>query len=69
MKSKIKKFSDFLMIKDAAEFLGVTENTLRNWDKNKKIKMYRHPINGYRLYDKDELWQLLSAIKIMEYNG
>ena len=62
----MNKFSNFLRIKSAARFLGVTENTLRNWEKNKKIKVYRHPINGYRLYDHNDLWKLLSTIKVRE---
>lgn len=31
----MKKISEYLSIKKAAAFIGVTENTLRNW---KKIK-------------------------------
>lgn len=48
-------FKDFVTIKEAAEFLGVTSATLRNWDKQGKIKAYRHPLNRYRLYKKSEL--------------
>lgn len=58
----MKKFNDFLQIKDAAQFLGVTENTLRNWENKQKVKVYRHPQNDYRLYDKNDLEQLLSKI-------
>lgn len=57
------KIADYLMIGDAAEFLGVTENTLRNWEKAKKIIVYRHPINLYRLYKKEDLEKLLNGIK------
>ena len=49
-------------IKKAAEFLGVTANTLRNWEKEKKIKVSRNPKNKYRLYIKEELEQLLKSI-------
>ncbi len=56
----MKKFNDFFKIKDAAQFLGVTENTLRNWENKQKIKVYLHPQNGYRLYDTNDLKQLLS---------
>ena len=56
----MKKFNDFLLIKDAALFLGVTENTLRNWETKQKVKVYRHPQNDYRLYDQRDLEQLLS---------
>ena len=53
----------YLTIIEAAEFLGVTAQTLRNWDKESKFKPYRHPINNYRLYKKSELDKLLTKIK------
>lgn len=56
-------FSDYLKIKDAAKFLGVTPNTLRNWEKDKKIVVYRNPQNSYRLYRKEDLEQLINKIK------
>ena len=59
----MKKLTDYLKIKDAAEFLGVSKNTLRNWEKNKKICVYRNPQNEYRLYKKDDLEKLLNNIK------
>ena len=59
----MKKFNDYLRIKAAAQLLGVTENTLRNWENKQKMKVYRHPQNRHRLYDKDDLEQLLSQIK------
>jgi MerR family transcriptional regulator, copper efflux regulator len=46
---------DFVRIKEAAQFLGVHENTLRNWGRAGKIIEYRHPINGYRLYKRSDL--------------
>ncbi len=54
---------DYLTIKEAAAFLGVSPNTLRNWERNGKIATYRHPINHYRLYKKTELEALLAAIE------
>lgn len=59
----MKKFNEYLRIKEAAQFLGVTENTLRNWEDVKKINAYRHPQNDHRLYDQDELKQLLIKVK------
>ena len=53
----------YLRIKQAAEFLGVSESTLRNWDRDGKIVAYRHPINRYRLYKKAELEGLLKQIE------
>lgn len=54
---------DYLKIKDASAFLGVSINTLRNWERAGKLATYRHPINGYRLYKKTDLEALLAAIE------
>lgn len=40
---------------EAATFLDVSRATLRNWDKDKKLVAIRNPVNGYRMYDMDEL--------------
>ncbi|MGD0917798.1 MAG: helix-turn-helix domain-containing protein [Thermodesulfobacteriota bacterium] len=53
----------YLRIKQAAEFLGVSESTLRNWGRNGKITTYRHPISRYRLYKKADLESLLREIE------
>jgi excisionase family DNA binding protein len=47
--------SDLLTIKAAAELLGVSEQTLRRWDEAGKLRARRHPMNGYRLYPRDEV--------------
>jgi excisionase family DNA binding protein len=39
-----------LTIKAAAEYLGVSEQTLRRWDQAGKLRARRNPMNGYRLY-------------------
>jgi len=54
------KLDGYLRIKDAAEYLGVSPNTLRNWGRSGKLAERRHPINGYRLYAKEELDRLLA---------
>jgi excisionase family DNA binding protein len=53
------KLDRYLRIKDAAEYLGVSPNTLRNWGRSGKLAERRHPINAYRLYAKKELDALL----------
>ncbi len=58
----MKRFDEYMRIKEASEFLGVTPNTLRNWEKEDKIKVYRNPQNSYRLYKKEDLEQLLNKI-------
>jgi excisionase family DNA binding protein len=54
--------ADYLTVGEAAEQLGVSRSTLRNWDKAGKLRPYRHPVNGYRLYLRDELERLLGQI-------
>lgn len=56
-------FKDYLTIKDAAEFIGVAPNTLRNWEREKRIITYSAPFNKRRLYKKDDLENYLSNIK------
>lgn len=56
------KISDFMRIKEAAEFIGVPTSTLREWDRKGKVKAMRHPVNRYRLYQRNELVQILDEI-------
>ena len=58
-----KNLREYLRIKDAAALLGVSEGTLRNWSQQGKIKVHRHPINGYRLYNREDLQALLLAVR------
>lgn len=48
-----------LTVSEAAELLGVTPATLRNWDKAGKLVPDRDPNNGYRLYDLSEVKNVL----------
>lgn len=43
---------------EAASYLGVSKATLRNWDNDGKLSAIRNPLNGYRLYDLDEIIEL-----------
>lgn len=45
----------YISIKDAAQMLGVTPLTLRNWDKKGILTAYRNPINNYRVYRLDQI--------------
>ena len=54
---------DYLTVKEAATFLGVTPITLRRWDRKGKLRSKRHPINRYRLYRKEELETLLTNLR------
>lgn len=56
------KLSDYLRISEAAEYLGVSPNTLRNWERAGKIVAHRHPVNDYRLFKREELDALLDQV-------
>lgn len=56
----------YLQIADAAEMLGVCQNTLRNWGRAGKVTEYRHPVNNYRLYKQAELEVMVRQIKAPE---
>jgi len=56
----------YISIKQASKMLGVTPLTLRNWDKQGKLKAYRNPVNNYRVYRAD---QIESFIRLMESRG
>ena len=63
MSGKVDDRDEYLTVKEAAAYLGVSPNTLRNWDRSGKLKASRHPINKYRLYSKKKLDDLLAQIK------
>jgi excisionase family DNA binding protein len=51
-----------ITIKEAAAILGVSEMTLRRWDAAGKFRARRHPVNGYRLYDRARVMKLRGRI-------
>jgi excisionase family DNA binding protein len=56
------KLSEYVMTAEAAEILGVSQNTLRTWAKSGQIPMHRNPVNGYRLFRRDVLEMFLEKI-------
>ncbi len=55
-------------IKQAAEILNVSTETLRRWDNSGKFKSIRHPINNYRVYSDEQLSGLVQEMNV-EYNS
>lgn len=55
--------NQYITIKEASKILGVSPLTLRNWDKNGKLKAHRHPINNYRVYKIEDLEALIKEIE------
>lgn len=53
----------YFSIKEAAEILGVSPLTLRNWDKSGKFRAQRHPMNNYRVYKLSSLEHIIDDIE------
>jgi DNA-binding transcriptional MerR regulator len=53
----------YFSIKEAADILGVSTLTLRNWDKSGKFKANRHPMNNYRVYKLSALERIIEDIE------
>jgi MerR family copper efflux transcriptional regulator len=53
----------YITIKQASKILGVSPITLRNWDKNGKLKAHRHPMNNYRVYKIEDLEDVIQEIE------
>ena len=58
-----KRIEDYLRISEAADLLGVSRQTLRNWEEKGKLRVFRHPMNGYRLFLKRDVEKLLEEIE------
>ena len=59
---KAEGLKEYLTVHEASGFLGVSSSTLRNWDRAGKLRARRHPINGYRLYAKEDLERVLKSV-------
>lgn len=54
---------EFLLVKQVAQVLGVSANTVRTWASIGKLQEYRHPVNNYRLFKKSDVEELLGQIE------
>jgi len=57
-----EKLSDYLKTAEAAEFLVVSQNTLRTWAKQGKIEVRVNPVNNYRLFRRKDLQKFLDSV-------
>ncbi len=51
----------YYTIHEVSEILGVSAQTLRNWDKSGKLRPHHKSANGYRYYAEDDLNMLLGV--------
>ena len=57
----MSKLTDYLHTAAAAEYLGVSQNTIRKWASRGDIPMHRNPANGYRLFKRSDLDKFLKT--------
>lgn len=61
--SELSVKAEFVLVKETAEMLGVCPNTIRAWGASGKITEYRHPVNGYRMFKRDEIDRLIQKMR------
>jgi len=55
-KKRIIKNEKHYRVSDICNILGISKNTLYNWEKKKKIpKAWRDPMSGWRIYSEKDL--------------
>ena len=52
-----------LSIREAADFIGVSIDTLRRWDKNGKLTPFRPTPNSHRYYRKEDLESFITDLR------
>lgn len=57
----MEKLNDYVKTAEAAEILGVSQNTLRKYAAAGKIPVRVNPANGYRLFLRSDLEEFLEA--------
>lgn len=56
----------YISIHQMSKILGITPQTLRNWDKSNKLKPHHTTCNGYRYYSQEQLDNLLNISGIKD---
>jgi excisionase family DNA binding protein len=60
--NRMKNLSEYAKTAEAAQILGVAQNTLRKWAEQGDIPVHRNPANGYRLFNREDLMRFLKKI-------
>lgn len=53
---------NYLSLKETSNLLGVTTQTLRNWEKVGRLVPYRNPINKYRMYKPSQVEEFIEEM-------
>ena len=54
--------SKYYSIHEFSKIIGVSAQTLRNWDANGKLHPHHTTVSGYRYYSDEQLNQVIIAI-------
>lgn len=60
----IMQNKELMTINQASQVLGISQDTLRRWDKSGKLPAIRHKRVGYRYYDSGQLAELAPKLDI-----
>jgi DNA (cytosine-5)-methyltransferase 1 len=67
MMQESKKQKEYLTISETAKILGVTKETLRNWEKAGKITAPRRGVfSNYRMYKREYVEKILKDIQMID---
>lgn len=53
------RLDEYLRIAEAAEYLGISQNTLRKWADEGRIAVRVNPANNYRIFRREDLDRFL----------
>tara|TARA_R110002049_G_scaffold182485_2_gene350388 strand:+ start:136170 stop:136391 length:222 start_codon:yes stop_codon:yes gene_type:complete len=69
LESLAGELEGMIRVGQAATYLGVSKETLRNWDKSGRLVPVRHPVTKYRFYRYEDLDAFLDAVRMNEQNA
>ena len=55
--------SKYYSINEFSKILGVSAQTLRNWDNNGKFHLHHASSNGYKYYSHEQLNQVINKVR------
>ena len=58
----VDTLSKYYSIHEFSKIIGVSAQTLRNWDANGKLYPHHTTVSGYRYYSDEQLNQVIIAI-------
>lgn len=58
----MNKVNEYVKVAEAAEILGVAQNTVRAWAEKGVLPAKRNPANGYRLFRRTDLEKFLKQL-------